>query len=217
MPATESVRAALAVVLLLSFAACDTPPGPSAAVPSPTPTSSETAGTTPAARPPTTTPALRLYVDAAGAARRRVERAIRDLKAVSMWRGFTEHLFILRIQTRAGEKRVPGDGHLADAGLAVHVDPTGAGLYCYIRIWPAALERDLANQRTYYSEGRLGFVPPSERIFWASILGHELGHCRGRRKVTPEDVALEWENRVRDALSTKVEPSQPNLPVVTEP
>ncbi len=197
-------RCAATVALLLCLVGCDTPASPGAARSSPTPTIS--AGPTsaePAARPPTEKPALRLFVDSEGAARRRVERAIRDLKSVSLWRRLTRHLFILRIETRSG-KRVPEDGHLADAGLAVHVDPMGAGLFCYIRIWPAALERDLANQRVYYSEGRLGFVPPSDRIFWASILGHELGHCQSRHEVTPEDVALEWENRVRDLLSRRI-------------
>lgn|GEM_PF-2949671 len=204
MLATEMGRGAVAVTLLLCLAACDTPASPEAARSSPTPTIS--AGPTspePATRPPTEKPALRLFLDAEGAARRRVERAIRDLKSVSLWLRLTRHLFILRIETRSG-KRVPEDGHLADAGLAVHVDPMGAGLFCYIRMWPAALDRDLANQRVYYSEGRLGFVPPSDRIFWASILGHELGHCQGRREVTPEDVALEWEKRVRDLLTRRI-------------
>lgn len=204
MRATEMGCGAVAVTLLLCVAACDAPTRPGAARSSTTPTIS--AGPTsaePAARPPTGKPSLRLYVDAEGAASHRVERAIRDLKSVSLWRRLTTHLYILRIETRTGQ-RVPEDGHLADAGLAVHVDPMGAGLYCYVRMWPAALERDLANQRVYYSEGRLGFVPPSDRIFWASILGHELGHCQSRHEVTPEDVALEWENRVRDALSRRI-------------
>ncbi len=204
MRATEMGRVAVAIALLLCLAACDSPTSREATRPSSTPTIS--AGPTsvePAARPPTEKPALRLYVDAEGAASHRVERAIRDLKSVSLWRRLTAHLYILRIETKTGQ-RVPEDGHLADAGLAVHVDPMGAGLYCYVRIWPAALERDLANQHVYYSEGRLGFVPPTNRIFWASILGHELGHCQSRHEVTPEDVALEWENRVRDALSRRI-------------
>ena len=202
MRATELGRAILALVTMLSLASCDSPPEPTAGRTSPTPTASEAS---PAPRPPTSPPSLRVYMDAKGDARERVERAVHDLKAISMWRRLTDRLFILRIETKTGEKgAVPEDGHLADAGLAVHVDPIGAGWYCYIRIWPAALERDLANQRTYYAEGRLGFEPPSPRVFWASILGHELGHCQGRREVTPEDVALEWENRVREALSSHI-------------
>ena len=202
MRATDLGRAAVALVTMLSLASCDTPPEPAAGRAS-TPPTAPAASPDAAPRPPTSPPSLRVYVDAKGDARDRVARAVRDLKTISMWRRLTDRLFILRIETRTGGG-VPEDGHLADAGLAVHVDPTGAGWYCYIRIWPEALERDLANQRTYYAEGRLGFEPPSERVFWASILGHELGHCQGRRQVTPEDVALEWENRVRDLLSRHI-------------
>lgn len=204
MRATDVGRAIVVLTTILCLGACDTPPDSAAGRASPTPIPSETSEG-PAARPPTWPPSLRVYVDAKGAARKRVTRAVRDLKMISMWHRLTDRLFILRIETRTGEEGgVPEDGHLADAGLAVHVDPTGAGWYCYIRMWPAALERDLANQRTYYAEGRLGFEPPSERVFWASILGHELGHCQGRRQVTPEDVALEWENRIRDRLSRRI-------------
>ena len=190
------------LVMILSLAACDTPPQPAAGPVSPPPAASSSSSD-PAPRPATSPPSLRVYVDAKGPARDRVDRAVRDLKSISMWRRLTDRLFILRIETRTGGG-VPEDGHLADAGLAAHVDPTGAGWYCYIRIWPKALERDLANQRIFYAEGRLGFEPPSLRVFWASILGHELGHCQGRRQVTGERTALEWENRVRDLLSRRI-------------
>jgi hypothetical protein len=204
MRVTKLGRAIVVLTTVLCLGACDTPPERAAGRASPTPTGDQ-ASDEPAARPPTSPPSLRVYIDTKGVARKRVARAVRDLKMISMWRRLTDRLFILRIETMTGEKgEVPEDGHLADAGLAVHVDPTGAGWYCYIRIWPSALERDLANQRTYYAEGRLGFEPPTERVFWASILGHELGHCQGRRQVTPEDVALEWENRVRDVLSRRI-------------
>ena len=122
-----------------------------------------------------------------------------------MWAPLTRRLVILRIEVAPRRARAPADGHLADAALVPYADPTGAGTYCRIRIWLSAVATDLANQRRYYAEGRLDFAPPSERVFRAAVLGHELAHCLGRKALTPEPTALRWEDRIRLRLPSDLE------------
>lgn len=142
-----------------------------------------------------------------GGARSEVEQAIADLKAVGLWEPLTKHLYRIDLRVRPGGDRVPKDGHLADArfwratvGRGTYDYPEGR--FCWVRFFPAAMKADLERWRSYHSGGLLPEAPPSERRFWAAILGHELSHCPRRGSDTaPEDVAMEWERRILDALA----------------
>ncbi len=130
--------------------------------------------------------------------RRRVRRAVADLERLGFWRELTSHVASVTIATRPGPERVPPDGHLADAVMNVRLG-RHPGYTCDIMIFSQALEDDVANQTTYYSEGRLAAPPPTLRQFWAVILAHELAHCskRGQRG---EAYSTKWEQRVLDAF-----------------
>ena len=143
----------------------------------------------------------RVHVENEGltpADRRRVRRAVEDLKRLGFWRDLTSHVASVRVGTRPGPERVPPDGHLADAVLNVRLG-TYPGYSCDIMIFSQALEDDVANQTIYYSEGRLAAAPPTLRQFWAVILAHELAHCskRGQRG---EAHSTPWERRVLEAF-----------------
>lgn len=192
-------RVASAAIAIAVAVACS--PGSEPVARSPSPFEPEQV----AHRPPTRLPEPRLDIAARGPGRAAIRTAIRDLKRIDVWKPLTRRLVILRIEVAGASTPAPADGHLADAALVPYVDPTGAGTYCRVRVWPSAVAADLGNQRRYYAEGRLDFVPPSGRVFWAAILGHELAHCLGRKALTPESAALEWEERVRLRLHEELE------------
>ena len=132
--------------------------------------------------------------------RRRVRRAVQDLKDLGFWRELTSHVASVTVATRPGPERAPADGHLADALMTVRLGRF-PGYSCDIMIFSQALEDDVANQAIYYSEGRLSAPPPTLGQFWAIILAHELAHCspRGRRG---EAYSTKWEQRVLEAFGT---------------
>jgi hypothetical protein len=68
--------------------------------------------------------------------------------------------------------------------------------------FPDAMAADLARYDRYYHQGLLPDPTPTEREFWVSILGHELGHClyHGRGEPTAE----RWEKKVLDAARGKL-------------
>jgi hypothetical protein len=112
------------------------------------------------------------------------------------------------VHVKSGEASVPNDRHLADARFWKQEIAHGTydypeGSFCWIRLFPAAMNEDLERWRSYFEQGVLAEPPPTERQFWAAILGHELSHCPRRGENTaPEEVALEWEHRILAALRT---------------
>lgn len=137
-----------------------------------------------------------------------LRRAISDLKAVGVWHRLTDHLYGISIHVRPGESRVPEDRHLADARFwrapiarGTYRYPVGA--FCWIRFFPAAIEDDRQRWVAYYSQGLTLAPPPTERQFWASILGHELAHCPAHGADTaPESAALRWERKIVELLAS---------------
>ena len=130
--------------------------------------------------------------------RRRVDRAVQDLRLLGFWPRLTKHVVAVTISTRPGEASIPKDGHLADAQRYVRSKPT-LDWACHVRIYSQALADDVDRQGVYYSEGRLASPPPTVRQFWAVIVAHEVGHCspRGQRG---EAYSTLWEERVLDAF-----------------
>jgi hypothetical protein len=143
-----------------------------------------------------------------GGSRAEVTRAIADLKQVGFWRRLTVHLYRIDLVVKPGRASVPEDRHLADARFwratiahGTYDYPTGR--FCGIRFFPAAMADDLYRWRSLYAQGLTGRPPPSERSFWAGILGHELSHCPDRGGDTaPEAVALAWERRILERLAS---------------
>ena len=137
-------------------------------------------------------------LEAAPPTRARLATAVRDLKAVDMWDRLADHLYLIELDSRSGSANVPEDGHLADAYFTGLVDDRGGGAVCDIMFFPTAVAADLARWRDYYARGLLSEAAPSLRVFYGSLLAHELAHCRpGPRG---ESVARAWENRARAAL-----------------
>jgi hypothetical protein len=197
-----ALRALAAVlVLVLALTACDTGDRPR---PAARPTSSAAASPTPAQR----TPSVRLpKIDnrASGVTRARLQRAIRDLRAVGLWRRLTKNLYVVSIGSRPGRQYVPDDGHLAEARAFPFLDDDGAGRLCDITFFPTAIADDLKLQAHYHEQGLLDRAPPTRRHFWTAILGHELAHCLPNQKdglpaLTGEAAARRWERRVLAAV-----------------
>ncbi|MDQ4145152.1 MAG: hypothetical protein M3198_15715 [Actinomycetota bacterium] len=203
-------RTSLALILLaaLTLGACESPPsGPPRAAPSRAertsdkPKPAETERTKPRTRPPTR-PERVSYKNLALTAsdRRRVDRAVKDLKDLGFWKELTRSVASVQIATRPGSGRILEDGRLADSVMSVKLgrDP---GYFCDIMIFSQAIENDVSRQQVYYSQGRLSAPPPTVRQFWAVILAHELAHCtkRGQRG---EAYSTIWERRVLDAFGT---------------
>ncbi|MQB00083.1 MAG: hypothetical protein GEU78_07275 [Actinobacteria bacterium] len=190
-----------ALVLALALAACDPSDRPP---PAARPTSPAAVSPTPEQR----TPSVRLpKIDnrASGVTRARLQRAIRDLRAVGFWRRLTKNLYVVSIGSRPGRQYVPEDGHLAEARAFPFLDDDGAGRLCDITFFPTAINDDLRLQAHYHEEGLLDRAPPTRRHFWAAILGHELAHCLPNQKdglpaLTGEAVARRWEKRVLAAV-----------------
>lgn len=134
-----------------------------------------------------------------GASRVAVDEAISDLKAIELWRPLTAHLYAVKFASRLGRSNVPRDGHLADAYLSVQIDGAVGGGLCDIMFFPTAMRDDLRRWQAYNDQGLLADPAPSWRRFWASIMAHELAHCRQGRN--GETAALEWEERALAAVS----------------
>jgi hypothetical protein len=186
-------RAGLSLVLCV-FLACDgarEPPGAAGGSTSPRPTATQVQQRS-AERP-----RPKLQNEALGPSRRRVRRAVRDLKKVRVWHRLTRGLYIVQLQTDPGAGGVPEDGHLADARRDAVIDEEGSGSLCSVRIYPGAIKRELETLRQGYDRGVFG-PPPSLRVLWATVLAHELAHCR--RWNAGEPYAAKWEERVRRRL-----------------
>jgi hypothetical protein len=140
--------------------------------------------------------------DALGDSKQLVRRAINDLKDLGFWDDLTDHLYVLKISTRPGPDRIPDDKHLADAFLTGQIDETTAGSLCDLMFFPDAMVADLVRYDDYYNRGLLPDPTPTLRQFWASIVGHELGHCldHGRGEPTAE----RWERKVLTAARQTV-------------
>lgn len=126
-----------------------------------------------------------------GRSKRRLERAISDLKKVDLWYPLTKHLYKLKLASRLGVSNIPDDGHLADAVLTVAFEEDAQGRLCDLMFFPNAIARDAARLRLYYSQGVLADPPPSLRELWGSVVAHELGHCFPGSP--GEKVAQRWE------------------------
>lgn len=131
---------------------------------------------------------------ALGRDRATVARAVRDLKAVGLWGDLTRHLYAVKLSTRAGRDRIPGDQHLADAVYTALIEEEGAGGLCDIVFFSSAITRDLRRQALYHRQGRVAEPPPGARAFWGSLLAHELAHCHGDAGLG-ERGARRWEAR----------------------
>ena len=112
-----------------------------------------------------------------GRSRKRLDRAIADLKRINFWYPLTKHLFQVKLASRLGVVNVPEDGHLADAVLTGVIEDGGQGRLCDLMFFPNAIGADLDRWRLYYSQGADIDAPPTLRQLWGSILAHELGHC----------------------------------------
>ena len=153
-----------------------------------------------ARRPSERDATVRLENDALGASKQRVNQAVADLKAIGLWDDLTNHLYVVNIQSRPGTSNIPDDRHLADAFLTAQIDEQGSGGLCSIMFFPAAVRGEYAELLAYAADHPT-YEAPSLRDFWASILGHELGHCfKGQ---PGEDVARRWEHRVLEELSAR--------------
>ena len=151
-------------------------------------------------------PGPRIENAALGASHRRAADAIRDLRRLGYWDSLTAHLYTVRVSTRSST--VPGDAHLADSLYTAVIDDAGRGLLCDIVVFPRAVKEDIARQRLYESQGRLGAPLPTLRQFWAVVLGHELAHCaRGGRP--GEKLSLRWERRILRGLREEKVSSAP--------
>ncbi len=126
-----------------------------------------------------------------GRSRKRVRRAMRDLKAVNLWLPLTRHLYRIKFGSRLGAVNIPDDGHLADALLTGAIDEKAQGALCDIMYFPNAIGRDLDRWRYYYGQGATTDILPTLRQLWGAVTAHELAHCfPGRRG---EKFAEKWE------------------------
>lgn len=152
------------------------------------------------ARPPTRPTAGAKVINVAlGRDRALVATAVRDLKAIGLWRDLTRHLYAVQLSTRRGPDRVPSDEHLADAVYTSLADEGGAGGLCDIVLFSTAIAADRRRQADYFAAGRLPRPPPSLRHFWGSLVAHELAHCLGDVGLG-EPGARAWERRALRAL-----------------
>jgi hypothetical protein len=144
---------------------------------------------------------FRVEMEAKGGARPFLIRAEADLKRIGFWNDLTNHLYVLRIDSRVGRLNVPRDGHLADAYYTGTIDDRGAGELCDVMFFSTAITDDLERWRGFWAAGRIAEPPPSLQAFYSSLLAHELAHCRHGPRGEPE--AVGWERRARDALRTQ--------------
>lgn len=172
---------------LLLGAACTSEGSPEAAPRSvaPTPSPSPSVVINP--------PGIVVENEALGPSKRRVRRAIRDLKAVKLWYPLTRHLYKVKFQSRLGAVAIPEDGHLADAFLTAGFGDGVQGRLCDVMFFPNAIARDLDRWSLYYEQGAVADPPPTLRQLWAAVTAHELGHCFPGGP--GEKVAQKWERR----------------------
>nr|MDQ3916654.1 hypothetical protein [Actinomycetota bacterium] len=163
---------------------------PADATPTPSPS--------PSASPVINPPGIVVLNVAFGKSKRRLQRAIADLKEVDLWYPLTKHLFQLKLGSRLGVTNIPDDGHLADAVLTGAIEEDAQGRLCDLMFFPNAIAQDLDRWRLYHSQGALVDPPPTLRQFWGSILAHELGHCFPGGP--GEKVAEHWEREALERL-----------------
>jgi hypothetical protein len=185
--AVASVAAALA---LAGCSGAGDPAPAARATPSPSPS--------PSASPVINPPGVVVDNVAFGRSKRRLQRAISDLKKVDLWYPLTKHLFKLKLASRLGVSNIPEDGHLADAVLTGAIEEDAQGRLCDLMFFPNAIAQDIDRWRLYYSQGALIDPPPTLRQFWGSILAHELGHCFPGSP--GEKVAERWEREALERL-----------------
>lgn len=147
---------------------------------------------------PTKTRHHLVVIEAFGPVRERLLAAVADLKAIDYWRRLTDHLYRVELDSRHGTANVPEDDHLADAYFTGIVEDGRGGAVCDVMFFASAISTDLARWRDYYARGLLADPAPTLRQFYASLLAHELAHCR--RGPRGEDVAQAWERRALEAL-----------------
>ena len=194
-----SVRASALLACVLLLGACSSPADPGPAPDQVAPATPGPSSSGPAERGITDPPGVIVVNGALGAGDRRlVTTAVEDVKATGLWKELTGHLYSVRIGIRPGEERIPEDGHLADALRTLKLDGDLGGIYCQITFYSAAMAGDLERVGEYFDQGLIATPPPSERQFYAAILGHELAHCLGKGK--GEQVAQAWEKKVLDAV-----------------
>jgi hypothetical protein len=140
-------------------------------------------------------------MEAKGSARPLLIDAVAALKRIGFWDDLTAHLYVLRIDSRVGRLNVPRDGHLADAYYTGTIDRRGAGELCDVMFFSTAITDDLERWSGFWATGRIAEPPPSVGDFYASLLAHELAHCRHGPRGEPE--AIGWERRTRDALRAR--------------
>jgi len=140
----------------------------------------------------------RVVTTAAGRNRTRVRRAVRDLRAVRVWRRLTRRLVAVDIHFRPGRARAPADGHLADAYWTAVVEPDLVGGLCSISFYPVAIGADRRRSQRLFERG-LAPQPARRPPFWAALLAHELAHCLPGEPGEP--TARRWEAKALDRLS----------------
>ncbi len=187
---------ALLVPLLLASGCTEEAPRAAVASPVPTPAPSPSASPTPVINPP----GVVVQNIAQGKSEKRVRRAMRDLKAVNLWRPLTRHLYKVKFDSRLGAVSIPDDGHLADAILTAAFDDEAQGRLCDIMFFPNAIAQDLDRWRLYYRQGATSHPPPTLRQMWAAVTAHELGHCFPGGP--GEGFARRWERRALRRLAT---------------
>lgn len=178
------LRIALLVPLLV-LPACSGGDAPAEAAATPSPSPSPSIVINP--------PGVVVDNDANGTSARRVRRAMRDLKAVDLWRPLTRHLYKVKFHSRLGAVNIPDDGHLADAILTAGVGKRAQGRICDVMFFPNAIARDLDRWRLYYEHGAIADPPPTLRQLWGAVTAHELGHCFPG--APGEKVARKWERK----------------------
>lgn len=188
-------RVSLALVVALLVAPSCTNESPRAATP-PTPAPAPSPSPSIVINPP----GVVVENIAQGESRKRVRRAMRDLKAVNLWRPLTRHLYKVKFDSRLGAVSIPDDGHLADAILTAAFDEEAQGRLCDVMFFPNAMARDLDRWRLYYQQGATSHPAPSLRHLWASVAAHELGHCFPGGP--GEAFARKWERRALLRLAT---------------
>lgn len=143
-------------------------------------------------------PGVVIENEALGKSAWRIRQAMRDLKAVNLWRPLTKHLYKVKFQSRLGLVNIPDDGHLADAILTAGFGETAQGRLCDMMFFPNAIARDLDRWRAYYEQGALIDPPPTLRQLWGAVTAHELGHCFPGSP--GEKFARRWERRALERL-----------------
>lgn len=184
------VLCALLVPALLATACSSAEPKRAAATPSPSPSPSPSVVFNPRG--------IVVENAALAASARRVRWAIRDLKAVKLWRPLTKHLYKVKFGSRPGFVNIPDDGHLADAILTAGFGDGVQGRLCDVMFFPNAISRDLDRWQLYYAQGATTEPPPTLRQLWGAVTAHELGHCFPGGP--GEKVAQKWEARALEKL-----------------